>query len=371
MNNQFTPRWNYETCKEAAALCETRFEFSKKHSRAYVVSLERGWINEFFPNSPSRNYKPDGYWNYETCKEAAGSCSGRGDFKSKCNRAYRLSREKGWLDDFYPKNLNKPPFYWTLERCREKALLCDTRFEFKKKFVSAYSSAQLNGWLDEICSHCVSLQLPDGTWSKEYIIEKSKEFTSLKEFREEHPAAFVAAQRLNIYEEISDIIGRSKRKNGYWTEENIWEAALECKTRNEFNSKFPSAVTTSKKLGIYDAVTQHMEVFAENALFYFYAIEFFKYNEVYVGLCTDFKSRKYSHTSISKNGLNFSSNIHVKRHILNFCKYRWVELEATVRPNEAKAQEQQYIDYYYNKGWTILNIAKPGSLGGKYLKQVF
>lgn len=370
MYNQFNQKWNYKTCKEAALSCKNRNEYATRYSAAYAKASRESWLDEFYPNSPSRFYKPDGYWVYRTCQEAAQTCSGRGDFKSKFNRAYRLSREQGWLDDFYQKNINKLPYYWTKTKSHEAALQCSTRYEFKKRFISAYSAAQLNGWLDDICSHCVSPRLPDGTWTEEYILEKSREFKSLKEFREEHPAAFVAAQRMNIYEKISDVIGRSKRKNGYWSEEKIWETALKCKTRSEFNSKYSSAATTAKKLGIHDAVTQHMEVLAESAVIQFYAIEFTKSNEVYIGLCTDFEARRYSHTAISKNGLCFSSNKHVRERILNFTKYHWVEFDITVTPDKAKSQEQHYIDLYKEKGWTILNIAPAGSLGGKYLKQV-
>ena len=57
--------------------------------------------------------------------------------------------------------------YWTKERCWEEAKKYDRRVDFHKKASSAYSSAHRNKLLDEICYHMISLNKPDGYWTKE------------------------------------------------------------------------------------------------------------------------------------------------------------------------------------------------------------
>lgn len=96
-----TPRkWTYETCKELAATCKNKEEFKKKSSRAHNVSRENGWIDEFFPE-PWRT--PDGaYDDVENCK---AECVKRGfkslsDIKKNYPFLYfRICKNK-WNDEF-------------------------------------------------------------------------------------------------------------------------------------------------------------------------------------------------------------------------------------------------------------------------------
>jgi hypothetical protein len=43
-------------------------------------------------------------WSYEACKCEANKYEKRGQFKRAMPGAYKKSREKGWLDDFFPKD---------------------------------------------------------------------------------------------------------------------------------------------------------------------------------------------------------------------------------------------------------------------------
>lgn len=47
-------KWNYKTCKEEAKKYKSRSEFHQNSSGAYKVSLQKGYLNEFFPNKKQR-----------------------------------------------------------------------------------------------------------------------------------------------------------------------------------------------------------------------------------------------------------------------------------------------------------------------------
>lgn len=93
-------KWTYDTCKELAATCKNKEEFKKKSSRAHNVSRENGWIDEFFPE-PWRT--PDGsYDDIEKCKK---ECVERGykkltDVKRGYPFLYRKICEHKWNDEF-------------------------------------------------------------------------------------------------------------------------------------------------------------------------------------------------------------------------------------------------------------------------------
>lgn len=93
-------KWTYDTCKELAATCKNKEEFKKKSSRAHNVSRENGWIDEFFPE-PWRT--PDGsYDDIEKCKK---ECVERGykkltDVKREYPFLYRKICKHKWNDEF-------------------------------------------------------------------------------------------------------------------------------------------------------------------------------------------------------------------------------------------------------------------------------
>ncbi len=93
--------WNKENCSVVALECESRKEFSIKYSSAYISSRKNKWLDEICSHMiPKR--KPTGYWTYNTCKEAALLHKTRFDYSHKCSHAYLTSTKNNWLDEFYP-----------------------------------------------------------------------------------------------------------------------------------------------------------------------------------------------------------------------------------------------------------------------------
>lgn len=50
--------------------------------------------------------KLPGYWTYEHCYEEAMKYNSRKEFSDKCNRAYLVSLQNGWINDYTWFNKN-------------------------------------------------------------------------------------------------------------------------------------------------------------------------------------------------------------------------------------------------------------------------
>lgn len=185
------PKWYKKSCYDAALKCKTRNEFMKKYRSAYVRAWKMGWLNDYYWLDYEK--KPNGYWNYETCKEESLKYNTIKDFNLQSCGAYLVSLENGWLDDFtWLQRKQKPNGYWTKERCYEIAKDCKTRAEFIRKCPAADSSASRNGW--------IHLWFPT-----------------------------------------------TQKPKDYWNYERCKNAAAECKTRTEFSKKYNRAYFNSNK----------------------------------------------------------------------------------------------------------------------------
>jgi len=92
--------WTKEKCCEVALKCRTRKEFSIKYVSAYINSRNNKWLDEICSHM-IQQIKPQGYWDYETCKEASLTCSTKFEFSRKCSGAYYVSNKNKWLSEFY------------------------------------------------------------------------------------------------------------------------------------------------------------------------------------------------------------------------------------------------------------------------------
>ena len=77
-------------------------EFRKKENRCYCVSKENGWIDDITTHMIKR-YTPNGWWDYNRCKEESKKYKTRTDFSRNSPTGYENSRKNGWLNEFIPK----------------------------------------------------------------------------------------------------------------------------------------------------------------------------------------------------------------------------------------------------------------------------
>jgi isopentenyldiphosphate isomerase len=350
--------WTKERCQEEALKYNSRIEF-RKNSPAYQASFRKGWIDEICSHMIELK-KSKGHWTKERCREEALKYNSRSEFEKNSPSAYSASRKNGWIDEIcsHMVELQKPVGYWTKEKCKEEALKYNSRSDFQKNSGSVYVVSRKNGWLDEICSHMVELKKPDGHWTKERCQEEALKYNSRREFSK-NSHAYEVSRKNGWIDEICSHMVELKKPSGHWTKERCQEEALKYNSRSEFEINSGSAYSASLKNGWLDEICSHMLPQGSLKKRYIYSYEFSD-KSVYVGLTWNTEERKRGHENIRstvnkyvKNNPNISYEFKI---------WGYYDMLEVGKMEEEK--EKEYID----SGWTILNIAKTGGLGGMTLK---
>ena len=256
--------------------------------------------------------KPKVHWDYDTCYEIAKECSYRSDLKHKCEQAYRTALKNGWINDY--TWFVSPNKKWEYQSCLEESKKYSTRSEFAKKCSGAYHIASKNNWL------------------KEYIWLKNGKKLRLERY-------------------------------GKWTKEACFEEAKKYKSRGEFAKKNGSSYRNACRFGWIDDYTwlkdERLDLIKDK-IDCVYAYEFPDFNAVYIGrtLIKRKKDRDREHL-YDRNDAAVKFAI---KHKVNVPLPKYLEDNLTIQ--EGVEKECLWIDIYKELGWTVLNRAKGGSIGG-------
>ena len=185
---------------------------------------------------------------------------------------------------------------WIKDRCHEVALRYKTRGEFRKYSSSVYVKALKKKWLDDICTHMIFVKNP----------------------------------------------------KGYWTKERCHEEALKYNTRGEFSIRSVSAYSKSSENNWLDDICVHMKYIGNHYNRCIYSYEFDDMS-VYVGLTFNIDERDSQH---KRNGPVFN---HIKKTSL---LPKFNKLTEYIRTDYAKVKEEEYVNFYKDNGWTLLNISQ-------------
>lgn len=196
---------------------------------------------------------------------------------------------------------------WTKSECEIEASKYKTRNEFAKRSRNAYQASIKNGWLDEISSHMVS-----------------------------------------------------PYKLSYWTKETCREEALKYKTRRQFMLNSRVAYNKSIKNGWLNEICSHMKTDGNKYKRCIYAIEF-PDNKVYIGLTYNINRRLYQHLSDVNSTVFKYKKISGLDPIIR-------QLSDYIDVDDASKLESDKLSEYLKNGWISLNMAKCGSVGGKFIK---
>ena len=148
---------------------------------------------------------------------------------------------------------------WTKEKCREAALKCKYRNEFRKKHSGAYSACRTNNWLDEVCSHMDQKVKPTGYWTKDRCREAALECKSRSDFEKKYSGAYRVCYKNKWLDEVCIHMEQKIKPSNYWDNiENCKQAALECKTRTEFSKKYKGAYSACRRNKWLDELCSHM-----------------------------------------------------------------------------------------------------------------
>lgn len=156
-------------------------------------------------DSGQSKQKPSGFWTFERVKEEALKYASKKEFSKSANGAYDKAKRRKWIDSVcdHMRSSSKPRGYWdNKERVLTTAKKFRSRTEFTKCNGSAYYAAIRNGWLDEACAHMKFGKTPNGTWTKERLIQQARQYATREEFRGAHVGAYHAAHRKGWLEEV-------------------------------------------------------------------------------------------------------------------------------------------------------------------------
>lgn len=152
-------KWTIELLQEEADKCETRGDFQKNCSSAYVIAHHRKLMNELFKNHKNKGYeiKHKSCWTLNVLQQEANKYENRGDFSINNCAAYTFAIRNNLIDTLfenhkykgYYKN-NKKSGYWKLDTLQDIVNMCDNRNYFKKNYSSAYHAAIKNKLMNKL-----------------------------------------------------------------------------------------------------------------------------------------------------------------------------------------------------------------------------
>jgi hypothetical protein len=369
--------------------------------------------------------KPWGYWTYDKCKEETSKMVYLSELQGKT--VNNIIRKNGWYDELTSHLIRVQSKPYTEDQCREESQKYKTRAEFQKNSPSQYSAALRMGVLDDICNHmgkprnikqytkeeiinsaikyknqrdwiindvsvyrcgltykktdikfweeCIShmeyIFKPNGYWTYELCSEIASKYNNINEFIKQDKLTYDAIKRYKWEELISDMEHLSPNGNvrrysyEFDTLEKCKKEALNYKTRSELLKKCSLLYKIIHKNSWDNKCFSHMKKQGNTKKRFVYVFEFRETNHAYVGLTCDIKRRKVNHYyGYDKKFGKSKSNVYNHMVENNITPYFKIITKRPVKEENAEASEEKWMNYYKKNGWTLLNIAKAGSLGG-------
>lgn len=317
--------------------------------------------------------KPNGYWNYDTCYNAAKECSYRAELKYKYPQAYRISLKQGWINDYTWFKDGKivgadKRRKYDYQTCYEEAKKYNTITEFENGSHGACIAARTNGWMKDYTWFTILWQ---EKWNKESCYEEAKKYSTLEDFMSKSNSCYATACKnkwINDYTWLE----RKRVKPGIWQiYENCYNEALKYKSLTEFENKSSGCYEGARENGWLDSFTwlkdERFDLYTDK-IDCVYAYEFKEQNAVYIGrtLMSLQKQRDYQHIFREDSVSKFA-----KENNIPIPEMKILEDNLTIK--EGSENEGIWVELYKEDGWIILNKVKTGGIGGlakgKYTKK--
>lgn len=152
------------------------------------------------------------------------------------------------------------------------------------------------------------------------------------------------------------VVKRKIRPMGYWTKERVAEAAAPFVTRAAFQRGNNTAYVIAFRRGWLDHACAHMVPAGNRMMRMVYRLWCDDTRQVYIGLTADFKRRHAWHRTDPRSPAAILGASHL---------YEIVTLHP-IPAVEAAKLEGDLIEQYRSEGWTVLNRALAGGLGGRF-----
>lgn len=172
---------------------------------------------------------------------------------------------------------------WTEALLLEFTKKYSTIKDFRELDYSAYLAVKRLKLQDKVCSHLLSLK---SDWSLENLKAESKKYTSVSEFINNSPLAYQAIKK----KKLNDLISHLEKKDA-WTIEKVLAESKQFKSFNEFRKKLAGAYKAAVRFGIAEDIRDDLgevnrkwdaESIADEALKYDTLSDFIKSGSPYV-----------------------------------------------------------------------------------------
>jgi predicted GIY-YIG superfamily endonuclease len=201
-------KWTKDACINESKKYKSRYEFSEKSSGAYSVSLEKGWLDEFYWLVPQR--RENGYWTYDRCYQEAKKCVSHTDFQQKSPSARCAALRNGWIKDYtWFKKKISPYVYWTFDRCLEEAKKYKTKNDFRINSYDAYRVSLKEKWMKEF-SWLESPIIPRGYWTFDVCLEEARKYGNVYRLKSKCYGAYNKITKKKWTREINNILAKEK-----------------------------------------------------------------------------------------------------------------------------------------------------------------
>jgi hypothetical protein len=244
---------------------------------------------------------------------------------------------------------------WTLEKILELSKDFTKMNDFKKSYPNAYAALRRRvDWLNKVKENMTPAYI---NWTKELIHQEALKFPTRRQFQTHSKKAYNVA-RYNGW--LDDVTSHMTNMQNLWNPDDIWKEALKYNHVRDFIEGSKNAYQAARRRPNYKEIISHMTPLGNKLKRLIYSYEF-PDNTVYVGLTFDLGERDRQH----RKKENSQVYKHIKQTGLepNFKQIT----DKFVSALDAKVLEQQTIEKYANDGWKILNLAKAGGLGSSVL----
>lgn len=333
-----------EQCAAEALKYNKRKDFKEKGNTYYRRAQYMGWLEEITAHMslPKR-------WTESEIHSEALKYQTRKEFQINAQTIYASAKRQGILDKVCSHMISKK-ILLSKEEIHMEALKYQSKDEFSKKDPRNYSFAMRNSFLQEICSHMSKGNMRWEDFSDEEIIEKANSFETISNLKEKMRTLYSCLSSRKL---IMDSRLTLKRQRKTILVEDIFKEAKKHETRVSFKKHNNSMYAKARELKILDQACSHMKKVGN---FFYRCIYSFEWGKkfVYVGLTGNFDERHLSHKK-SRRYIDFTEK---------YGEPTITKTEYIYTKDDAGQEEMKTLERYRAEGWTILNIAKPGALGG-------
>lgn len=251
--------WDEESIRAIAANYTTSAEFLRENPAAYKAASNYQMLGDLFPHSYQPATVAPGYWtDPEHIRQAAKGYSKPSEFRRDNPQAYNAASKYKMLGELFPHAYQPqgedrhPVNYWTPERIKEEAARYSTSGEFHKGNASAYKAAIKLNLLGELFPDSYAPpSVPLGHWNDpENIRIAAKQYATPAEFKKGNVVAYGAASRLRMLPQLFPDSSQPRFPRGYWTAERVRKAAEVYQSWGAFKAGNPAAFSAAARLGI-------------------------------------------------------------------------------------------------------------------------